>query len=185
MGLFKKLLAAYFRCWRPHVGKSPADAARDFCVPSLNGAFLTRLVTIIIAGFLVFNYLLRPCFIKGGSMEPTYPRLGFDFCWRGQYWFSQPKRGDIVIIRFTRNTLLLKRIVALPGETVEFRQGRLFINGRLLYEPYVKYECDWNLPPRRVKPGHYYAVGDNRSMSISRQKFGQFRKKRIYGGPLW
>ncbi|MCP3967767.1 MAG: signal peptidase I [Lentisphaerae bacterium] len=185
MESFKKLLITYFRCWTPHSGKSFSDSARDFCVPSFNGAFLVRLITIIIVGFLVFNYLLRPCYIKGGSMQPTYPSLGFNFCWRGKYWFKKPKRGDIVIIKFTRNVLLLKRIVGLPGETVEFRDGKLYINGKPLPEPYVKNECDWNMPPRTVKPGHYYAIGDNRSMSINKHKFGQFRKQRLYGGPLW
>ena len=81
--------------------------------------------------------------------------------------------------------LLLKRVVAFEGETVEFRNGDLYINGIRIEEPYVKYACDWNLPPRKVKKDHIYVVGDNRSMPIEQHKFGQVAKDRIYGAPLW
>ena len=81
--------------------------------------------------------------------------------------------------------LLLKRIVAFEGETVEFHNGDLYIDGKLLDEPYVKYVSDWNLPPRKVKKGNVYVVGDNRSMPIEQHQFGQVAKDRIYGAPLW
>ena len=79
----------------------------------------------------------------------------------------------------------LKRIVGLPGDTIAFYNGELYVNYEKLDEPYVKYLCDWNLAPRVVKPGHYYVVGDNRSQHIRDHKFGQVHRKRIDGAPLW
>jgi signal peptidase I len=119
-------------------------------------------------------------------MEPTYHDRSFNFCWRPGYAFSEPKRADVVLIRFAgHKVMLLKRVVASAGETVEFRDGRLFVDGRILSEPYVSFPCDWNMPPRRVEEGHVYVVGDNRSMSIERHYFGQAARNRIMGVPLW
>lgn len=81
--------------------------------------------------------------------------------------------------------MLLKRVVALEGETVEFRNGELFINENRLHEPYVKYPCNWNLAPRTVKKEYVYVVGDNRNVPIQKHDFGQTQLKRIIGAPLW
>jgi signal peptidase I len=81
--------------------------------------------------------------------------------------------------------MLLKRVVALEGERVEFRQGKLFIDEREIEEPYVQYPCRWNLSPRQVEKDHVYVVGDNRNMPIENHLFGQVSMKRIVGVPLW
>lgn len=81
--------------------------------------------------------------------------------------------------------MLLKRAVALEGERVEFRNGKLFVDEREMDEPYVRYPCHWNLPPRKVEKDCLYVVGDNRNMSIENHFFGQASMKRIVGVPLW
>ena len=78
--------------------------------------------------------------------------------------------------------MLLKRIIALPGETVAFRQGVLYVNGIRIEEPYVHHHSDWDLAPRKVAPGHIYVVGDNRGTSMARHRFGQVVMDRIVGG---
>lgn len=80
--------------------------------------------------------------------------------------------------------MLLKRIVALEGETVEFRKGLLYVNGHVTSEPYVRYPSDWQLPPRAIAPGHVYVVGDNRGTSMARHQFGEINMKRIVGGVI-
>ena len=81
--------------------------------------------------------------------------------------------------------MLLKRVVAIEGEQVEFREGRLLVGGKELEEPYVRYPCRWNLSPRRVEKDCVYVVGDNRNMPIENHHFGQTLKSRIIGVPLW
>ena len=118
-------------------------------------------------------------------MEPTYRDGGINFCWKLHYLFSKPKRHDVVAVRFAGNkVMLLKRVVALEGEQIEFRDGRLFVDGEELREPYVCYPCNWNLPPRQVEKDCVYVVGDNRNMPIQNHYFGQTSVDRIIGVPL-
>ena len=119
-------------------------------------------------------------------MEPTYRDGRVNFCWRLSYIASEPARYDVVLVRFAgKKVMLLKRVVALEGETVEFRDGKLFVDGTQIDEPYVRYACDWNLTPRQVRKGHVYVVGDNRSMPIKSHNFGQTSTMRVMGTPLW
>jgi signal peptidase I len=159
---------------------------RQFFFPSLTPKFLLRIAAVAFASYVVFSQILIPMRIQGISMEPTYRNGTFNFCWRGSYLFSRPQRHDVVAVRFAGNRImLLKRVVALGGEQIEFRNGRLWVDGKVVEEPYVRYPCDWNLPPRIVEKGSVYVVGDNRDMSIENHHFGQTSMKRIVGVPLW
>lgn len=119
-------------------------------------------------------------------MEPAYRNGEFNFCWKLHHHFSKPKRGDVVVIRFAgQRVMLLKRVVALENEEVEFRTGQLFIDGKELKEPYIHYPYNWSLLARRVEPDSVYVVGDNRGGPIDNHSFGQVTLKRILGSPLW
>jgi signal peptidase I len=185
MNRLKKIIKFYISCWKPQRGNSLSESIANFYVPKMDAAFGVRVATIVILGYMIFSFVLTPMFINGASMEPTYFRRGFNFCWRGKYLFSEPEYGDIVIIKFTDDISLLKRIIGLPGDVIFIRNGVLYLNGRAQKEDYVKNPCDWNLPPRKISPGHVYVIGDNRSMPIERHMFGEVKKKRIIGGPLW
>ncbi len=161
-----------------------AGQVRSFFLPRLSAGFFLRMGVLALLAFLIFGFVLIPCIIDGESMMPTFPSKGFTFCWRGRYLFGKPERGDIVIVRFTDKVFFLKRVVALPGETVEFRDGVLYVNREPQHEPYLRYASTWNLKPRTVEPGHYYVVGDNRSQPIEQHKFGQVLENRIMGSPL-
>ena len=119
-------------------------------------------------------------------MEPTYHNGSINFCWTLSPLFSKPRRHDVVTVHLAgHSVMLLKRIIALEGERIEFRDGKLLVDGNKIDEPYVRYPCDWNLPPRQVEQGSVYVVGDNRSMPIGDHYFGQASIKRIVGVPLW
>jgi len=159
---------------------------RKFFFPSFTPKFLIRVSLIALFAYLFFGTLCIPFTIQGISMEPTYHNGGVNFCWRLHYLFSEPKRHDVVTVRFAGSrVMLLKRVVAREGEQVEFRDGRLFVDGKEIEEPYVRYPCNWNLPPRQVEEDHIYVVGDNRNMPIENHHFGQASKRRIMGVPLW
>jgi signal peptidase I len=119
-------------------------------------------------------------------MMPTYQNGEFNFCFRPGQLFSNADRKDVVVIRMAGTSImLLKRVVALEGDTVEFRSGTLYVHGEKTQEAYVRYPCDWNLPPRRVVKNHVYVVGDNRSVPIQVHQFGQTHVNRIIGEPIW
>lgn len=162
------------------------EKIRRFFFPSFTPAFLIRAGFIALFAYLLFGYLLTPFCIKGHSMEPTYQNGSFNFCWKLRYWVSPPRRGDVVVIRFAgQRVMLLKRVIALEGEEIEFRGGALFINGKETDEPYLSSPYHWNLPPRRVEADSVYVVGDNRSGLIQNHYMGQTSLARILGGPLW
>jgi len=143
---------------------------------------LIRIVLLIAAVFLLRQFVLLPIRVKGPSMLPTYTENGINFVNRLAYLRSDPARGDVVAIRLAgEHVMFMKRIIGLPGETVAFHEGRVFINGQLLDEPYVKNACDWESPPKKLDPGWYYVVGDNRSMPELLHEEGRTPRERIVG----
>ncbi|PIE56387.1 MAG: signal peptidase I [Desulfobulbus propionicus] len=156
---------------------------RNFFFPVIDRLFVLRLVVVVILCVVVFRYLLIPLRIRGQSMEPTYTDRSFAFCWRLHYVFSEIQRFDVVAVRFAgRKVMLLKRVVALPGETVAFHRGVLFVNAKPLDEPYVVFPSDWELKERTVAAGHVYVIGDNRGTAMAAHRFGQVSVERIVGG---
>lgn len=178
-----QLLFVYEAKSRPDPISMIPTAIRRFFFPSLDKRFFIRLLLVASICYLIFGYLLIPLRIQGSSMEPTYHDRSFAFCWRLRYAFSPPKRFDVVTVRYSgKSVMLLKRVVALQGETVEFRKGVLYVNGNAIEEPYVYHRSDWELPPRTVAPGHVYVVGDNRGTPMAHHRFGEVSIERIIGG---
>jgi len=166
--------------------KNEKNYAKNFLFPTISIPFITRLFIVSVLTYLIFNHIFIPLRIRGHSMTPTYKDGQINICWRLKYVFSEPKRHDIVVVRYSgKRIMLLKRVVALEGELIEFREGQLFIDGKKRKEPYVQSPSHWNLPPRRVEKGHIYLMGDNRGISMQQHDFGQTSIKRVMGAPLW
>ena len=144
---------------------------------------LIRIIVLVATTFVVFRFvLLPPVRIRGPSMLPTLRENSIHFVNRLAFVWREPRRGDIVSIRFAGNSVMyMKRIVGEPGETIEFSDGRLLINGQVQDEPYLKTRCFWNQEPRKLGPGEYFVVGDNRSMPIQYHDLGVATRDRIVG----
>lgn len=84
-----------------------------------------------------------------------------------------------------KHVMLLKRVVALPGQRVAFRKGVLIVDDKEVFEDYVEYNCDWKMPEAGVGPNELYVVGDNRSMAVRSHYHGRVDRKRIIGGPVF
>lgn len=122
------------------------------------------LAIVLVIHMFVFNLST----VKGQSMQPTLEDGEWLFINKVGYFFGSPHRGDIVILKDPDGELgfrqyLVKRIVGLPGDTVEVSGQKLYINGKILNEPYTDVEIqDGNYGPEKVPPGHYFVMGDNR-----------------------
>ena len=145
-----------------------------------------RIGTIAAATVLMCLFVLRPMVISGESMMPTYSSRGFTFAFLPYFKLYDPQRQQIVILKHAGfNTFLLKRVLAFPGETVEIRNGVLYVNGKEQDEPYVKYPCNWNFAPHEVPRGKIFVLGDNRSMPMKEHMGGMIDHSRLAGVPIW
>jgi len=143
---------------------------------------LVRAVILAVLCVVGYNLTFLRIRVEGISMLPTYQDGSKHFVSRMTYWWHQPQRGDVVSIRLAGVHLMyLKRIIGLPGETVEFQNGKVLIDGQILDEPYEKLPSDWNRPPEKLGPDEYFVVGDNRSMPMELHTFGKVERDRIVG----
>jgi signal peptidase I len=146
---------------------------------------MVRAAFLIAAAVIVFKFILLPIRVQGISMVPTYKNGGVNFVNRLAFLWHEPQRGDVVAIRYAgENVMLMKRVVGLPGETVAFEGGRLVIDGHVMYEPYVKLPCSWEVETKTMRPNEYYVVGDNRSMAPLDHEKGGAARERIVGKVL-
>jgi signal peptidase I len=146
---------------------------------------LIRMVILCSVAFVFFRFVCLPIRVLGISMLPTYKSNRVNFVNRLAYLFHEPRRGDVVSVRTSgMSVMYMKRVVALPGETIAFTNGIVYINGERLNEPYLKLAAPWNIPPEVVRPGHFFVVGDNRSMEHTNHEKGQAEKVRIVGKVL-
>ena len=156
-----------------------------FFFPEFNKKFILRIVLLVAILWMLFSFVLMPCFINGKSMQPTYGAFGFNFCNKLKYLKNPVKYGDIVILKYIGRKYYLKRVIGVAGDSIEFRYGVLYRNGEKIKEPYVKLPSRWNMEKITVKPGMIFVVGDNRSMPKYMHEFGSVKIQRITGAPLW
>jgi signal peptidase I len=101
------------------------------------------------------------------------------------YNFRSISRGDVVVFWYTEDpdVSFIKRVVALPGDRVEIRRGKLLVNGELVDEPYVKSEHidRRSFPSQEIRAGHYFVLGDNRRGSNDSRSWGLVPQRYIYG----
>ncbi len=126
----------------------------------------------ILVSALVISLLINFCLVinakvPSGSMENTIMTGDRLFGNRLAYVFSDPQRGDIVIFHYPddEKILYIKRIIGLPGETVEVKNGGVYIDGKLLEERYLNVTTLGEFGPYEVPEGMYFMMGDNRNNS--------------------
>jgi len=161
-------------------------SSRPGCGGRLWGAFREVMETVIPAiliALVIQLFLAQATRVYGQSMEPnlhTDQRLVVE---KISYRLHSPRRGDVVVLHLPGHSreLLIKRVIGLPGETVEIRDGVVYINGKPLDEPYVTYRSTENYEPRVIPPLSVFVLGDNRAASNDSRVFGPVRIEDIVG----
>lgn len=144
---------------------------------------LIRIAVLILSVVLIWIFVGQPFKIYGTSMSSTLPDGKICFVNKLIYRFRSPARGDIIVFRTTETppVYFLKRVLGLPGEVVEFREGKLYINREYIDEPYTRINPQWNMTSRQVREGTVYVAGDNRSMDMDQHLQTMVAYKNIIG----
>ncbi len=122
---------------------------------------------IFLVVFAAVQFSVQSFRVDGPSMEPSFTEGEFIMVNKLTYRFSDPRRGDVIIFDppFSSAYPFIKRVVGLPGETVEIRHGDIYINGRLLNESPDLGDPNRDIGPTRIEKGQYFVLGDNRDNS--------------------
>jgi len=142
---------------------------------------LTAQVVLLVA--IAAAFFLRTPQVDGISMEPRVQAGEFVLINTLAFRFGPIRRGDVVAFRHDAPTpeTYIKRIIGLPGERVEVRDGVVSVNGRTLAEPYVEFPDRRSAPPVVVPPNTYYVLGDNRADSDDSRTWGVLAASDIVG----
>lgn len=144
---------------------------------------LETILPAVLIAVLINFFLAQATQVHGQSMEPNLHSNQRLVVEKVSYRFHGPRRGDVVVLKSPQQSseLLIKRVIGLPGETVEIRQGRVCINGQELDEQYLEKSTGGNWGPTIVPPLHVFVLGDNRSFSNDSRAFGVVPIKNIVG----
>jgi len=161
--------------------------------PSSGSSLLRELAEVIVLAVILYfgiSFAVQAVHVEGLSMFATLDNNDYLIANKIDYRIHGPQRGDIVILRPpTDNSKdFIKRVIALPGETLLIRDGIVYINGRKLDEPYLPeaWTVFDNWPPNGANgqvmgPDQYFVMGDNRNKSQDSRSFGPISRDRIDG----
>jgi signal peptidase I len=148
-------------------------------------SWIRDLLLAILVSFFIIFFVYQPVKVEGGSMEPGLEDQERIFINKLVYRWESISRGDIVVFHYPRDTRksFIKRVIAVPGDRVSISYGHVYVNGKLVEEPYVpgEYLDTGSYPERLVPPNAYFVLGDHRSMSNDSREFGPVSRSYIYG----
>jgi signal peptidase I len=152
--------------------------------------FVQSIVVIMAIMVMIYLFVMSPQEISGASMEPNFHNGEYILTNKVMYKLKNPERGDVVIFKSPRNKQIdyIKRVIALPGETIKLSNNKYYVNGLPLEEPYLEPGVTifgGSYLPEGVEvtiPQDYYFVsGDNRPHSSDSREFGPIAKEDFIG----
>lgn len=178
----------------PASDEQPVRAVVAGSVRLLSRRFVRQLIALAVFGLLCVvsyfafsRYVVTPVIIQGRSMTPTLRDGEYYLLNRLAYFFKAPARGDVVVLRDPGHSdFAVKRIIAKPGDWLNLRDGKVFLNGRRLVEPYLPKGTLTFTPDSQEKwielgKEQYFVMGDNRGWSEDSRIYGRIERSSILG----
>lgn len=166
----------------------PQVAGQNSAPRGLRGGFHSwvrdLLVSIAVSTFIIV-FLYQPVRVEGTSMLPMLEDQDRLFINKIAYRVGEIQRGDVVVFQYPRDRSksYIKRVIALPGDRLRIEDGRVFVNGKRLQEPYVpsRFTDDRSQAEMVLPANDYFVMGDHRSISSDSREFGPVDRGLIYG----
>ena len=139
----------------------------------------------LVLALILRTFVIQAFWIPSGSMTPTLEPG--DRVLVVKFWYHLPKKdpqhGDIIVFKYPVDPRrdFIKRVIAIAGDTVEMRQGRVFINDREIAEPYVRNTDSFDMEQQTVPEGNLFCLGDNRPNSQDGRFWGFVPDKYVRG----
>jgi signal peptidase I len=147
--------------------------------------FLHDLSVAVLFCFFLITFVAQAFRVQGTSMEPLLEDGERIVVNKFVYRFRPIDRGDVVVFWYPRDPSVsfIKRVVGLPGDTVELRSGRLYVNDAVVDERYLppSFRDADSFPPTEVRRGYYFVLGDHRRSSNDSRSWGEVPERYIYG----
>lgn len=140
-----------------------------------------KYILVIISVVFIFLYVVSFQQVVGPSMQTTLQEGNIVVISKLSYKFSNIKRGDILVFEYDGMKNLIKRVIGLPGETIEYKDNILYIDGKPYKEPYLDDVITNDYTSGVIEENHYILLGDNRENSMDSRDIGAVDKKDIIG----
>ncbi|MCR4589212.1 MAG: signal peptidase I [Lachnospiraceae bacterium] len=129
--------------------------------------WVITIAAAVLVALFINNFIIVNATVPTSSMEKTIMANDRVIGLRLAYNNNDPERGDIIIFKYPddESILYIKRVIGMPGDTVEVHDGGVYVNGELLDEPYIAAVTEGEFGPYEVPEGHYFMMGDNRNNS--------------------
>ena len=129
--------------------------------------WIVSIAIAVVLAFFIRYFIVELYLVDGPSMRPTLQSAERLVVNKFIYRFRPPERGEILVFRYPRDPSrdFIKRVIAVPGDTIEIRDGRVYVNAALLNEPYILSKTRGNYPLATVPDEHIFVMGDNRNNS--------------------
>lgn len=143
-----------------------------------------KVVLISLAIIIPIRYFLaQPFYVEGASMEPNFYDKEYLIIDEISYRFNEPQRGEVIVFKNPENTSVyfIKRIIGLPGEEVDIKDGHVYIDGATLVESYITEFSSEDYGPIILNDNEYFVLGDNRNNSHDSRRIGAIPENDIIG----
>ena len=141
-------------------------------------------ISVLVSGFIII-FLYQPVRVEGTSMLPVLEDQDRLFINKLAYRVGDIHRGDVVVFLYPHDheKSYIKRVIALPGDTLRIDHGKVYVNRARIDEAYVpkRFEDDRSQPEMTVPQHEYFVMGDHRSISSDSREFGPVDRELIYG----
>jgi len=162
----------------------PKDA-KPTSTPLTVSTWARDLLFAVAISFLIITFLYQPVRVEGTSMMPGLQDQERLFINKFQYHFEPIHRDDVVVFHFPLDPAksYIKRVIAIPGDTLRIEDGQVYVNGKALKEPYVpmRFRDDRSYPETVLSRNEYFVMGDHRLISSDSRDFGPVDRRLIYG----